>query len=57
MTGIIAMKHFQETFHSGTTGTHVSIIYSFYTVLVLQPTSCHNLRHTVLKSNMAGGLI
>ncbi|KAJ5238401.1 general substrate transporter [Penicillium chermesinum] len=32
MTGVIAIEQFQDTFHTGTTGTSVSIIYSFYTV-------------------------
>ncbi|KAM0806511.1 putative Lactose permease [Seiridium cardinale] len=32
MTGVIAMGHFQNTFHTGTTGTQVSIIFSLYTV-------------------------
>ncbi|KAK3935843.1 general substrate transporter [Diplogelasinospora grovesii] len=32
MTSIIAMPHFQDTFHTGTTGEKVSIIFSLYTV-------------------------
>lgn len=32
MTSILAMKHFQDTFHSGTTGSTVSVIFSLYTV-------------------------
>ncbi|ORY62389.1 lactose permease [Pseudomassariella vexata] len=32
MTAIIAMPHFQNTFHTGTTGTQVSLIFSLYTV-------------------------
>lgn len=32
MTAILAMKPFQDTFHSGTTGIKVSIIFSLYTV-------------------------
>ncbi|KAK0630288.1 general substrate transporter [Bombardia bombarda] len=32
MTSIIAMDHFQNTFHTGTVGTQVAIIFSLYTV-------------------------
>ncbi|KAK4167157.1 putative transporter [Cladorrhinum sp. PSN259] len=32
MTSILAMKHFQNTFHSGDTGSTVSVIFSLYTV-------------------------
>ncbi|ORY28829.1 lactose permease [Naematelia encephala] len=32
MTAILAMPHFQDTFHSGTTGTKVSVIFSLYTI-------------------------
>ncbi|OAA56239.1 General substrate transporter [Niveomyces insectorum RCEF 264] len=32
MTSLIAMPHFQDTFHSGTTGPQVSVIFSLYTV-------------------------
>ncbi|WRT69911.1 uncharacterized protein IL334_006902 [Kwoniella shivajii] len=32
MTAVLAMPHFQNTFHSGTTGTKVSIIFAMYTV-------------------------
>ncbi|WWD22920.1 hypothetical protein CI109_107415 [Kwoniella shandongensis] len=32
MTAVLAMPHFQNTFHSGTTGTKVSVIFSLYTV-------------------------
>ncbi len=32
MTSIIAMPHFQRTFHSGTTGSQVAVIFSLYTV-------------------------
>jgi hypothetical protein len=35
MTSIIAMPHFQDTFHTGTTGEKVAIIFSLYTVYVL----------------------
>ena len=34
MTAVIAMTRFQDTFHSGTTGTQVSVIFSLYTVYV-----------------------
>ncbi|KAI5861407.1 general substrate transporter [Durotheca rogersii] len=32
LTGVIAMQHFQNTFHSGTTGPSVSVMFSLYTV-------------------------
>ncbi|KAI1208558.1 general substrate transporter [Annulohypoxylon truncatum] len=32
LTGIVAMSHFQDTFHSGKTGTIVAIMFSLYTV-------------------------
>jgi len=32
MTGLIAMEQFQNVFHSGTTGSTVSVIFSMYTV-------------------------
>ncbi|KAI1102900.1 general substrate transporter [Jackrogersella minutella] len=32
LTGIVAMDHFQSTFHSGKTGTIVAIMFSLYTV-------------------------
>ncbi|KAL1848913.1 hypothetical protein VTK73DRAFT_9984 [Phialemonium thermophilum] len=32
MTSVLAMDHFQKTFHSGTTGPKVSVIFSLYTV-------------------------
>ncbi len=32
MTSILAMPFFQNTFHSGTTGQKVSVIFSMYTV-------------------------
>ncbi|KAK8844527.1 hypothetical protein IAR55_006373 [Kwoniella newhampshirensis] len=32
MTAVLAMPHFQNTFHSGTTGSKVSVIFSLYTV-------------------------
>ncbi|KAI1446151.1 general substrate transporter [Annulohypoxylon stygium] len=32
LTGIVAMEHFQDTFHSGKTGTIVAIMFSLYTV-------------------------
>jgi hypothetical protein len=32
MSAILAMDHFQNTFHSGTTGIKVSLIFSLYTV-------------------------
>ncbi|WWC66064.1 uncharacterized protein I303_108686 [Kwoniella dejecticola CBS 10117] len=32
MTAVLAMPHFQNTFHSGTTGPKVSVIFSLYTV-------------------------
>ncbi|KAH9907176.1 lactose permease [Xylariomycetidae sp. FL2044] len=32
LTGVIAMDHFQNTFHSGTTGTIVAVMFSLYTV-------------------------
>lgn len=32
LTGIIAMEHFQNTFHSGKTGTLVALMFSLYTV-------------------------
>lgn len=32
MTALIAMPHFQDTFHSGTDGPQVSVIFSLYTV-------------------------
>lgn len=32
MTGIIAMEHFQSTFHTSSTGTQVAVMYSLYTV-------------------------
>ncbi|KAI2609894.1 general substrate transporter [Hypoxylon fragiforme] len=32
LTGVIAMPHFQNTFHSGKTGTLVAIMFSLYTV-------------------------
>ncbi|KAK3393329.1 general substrate transporter [Podospora didyma] len=32
MTSILAMKHFQNVFQTGTTGTQVSVIFSLYTV-------------------------
>ncbi|KAI6091607.1 general substrate transporter [Hypoxylon rubiginosum] len=32
LTGVIAMEHFQNTFHSGKTGTLVSLMFSLYTV-------------------------
>ena len=35
MTSIIAMKPFQDTFHSKTTGNTVAIMFSMYTVSVL----------------------
>ena len=34
LTGIVAMKQFQNVFHSGTTGPTVSVLFSLYTVLV-----------------------
>ncbi|XDG06302.1 hypothetical protein ABKA04_005917 [Annulohypoxylon sp. FPYF3050] len=32
LTGIVAMEHFQDTFHSGKTGTIVALMFSLYTV-------------------------
>lgn len=32
MSAILAMPHFQNTFHSDTTGIKVSIIFALYTV-------------------------
>ncbi|KAI1651144.1 general substrate transporter [Daldinia loculata] len=32
LTGIVAMEHFQNTFHSGKTGTLVALMFSLYTV-------------------------
>jgi MFS family permease len=32
MTSVIAMPHFQDVFHCGTTGSQVSVIFSLYTV-------------------------
>ncbi|KAI0839666.1 general substrate transporter [Hypoxylon sp. FL0890] len=32
LTGVVAMDHFQNTFHSGRTGTLVAIMFSLYTV-------------------------
>ncbi|KAI1416423.1 general substrate transporter [Hypoxylon sp. FL1857] len=32
LTGVVAMDHFQNTFHSGKTGTLVAIMFSLYTV-------------------------
>ncbi|KAI1840534.1 hypothetical protein JX266_013263 [Neoarthrinium moseri] len=32
LTSIIAMKHFQSTFHTGPTGTKVAVMFSLYTV-------------------------
>ncbi|KAI1334096.1 lactose permease [Xylariaceae sp. FL0016] len=32
LTGVIAMEHFQNVFHSGTTGTLVAVMFSLYTV-------------------------
>ncbi|KAI0113102.1 general substrate transporter [Daldinia grandis] len=32
LTGIVAMEHFQNTFHSGKTGTIVALMFSLYTV-------------------------
>ncbi|KAI0015303.1 lactose permease [Xylariomycetidae sp. FL0641] len=32
LTGVVAMDYFQSTFHSGTTGTLVAIMFSMYTV-------------------------
>ncbi|KAI1380504.1 general substrate transporter [Hypoxylon crocopeplum] len=32
LTGVVAMDHFQRTFHSGTTGTVVALMFSLYTV-------------------------
>ncbi|KAI2628662.1 general substrate transporter [Hypoxylon sp. NC1633] len=32
LTGIVAMDHFQSTFHSGKTGTLVALMFSLYTV-------------------------
>ncbi|KAI1472957.1 general substrate transporter [Daldinia caldariorum] len=32
LTGIVAMDHFQNTFHSGKTGTLVALMFSLYTV-------------------------
>jgi MFS family permease len=34
MTGVLAMTYFQSTFHTGTTGPKVSVVFSLYTVLV-----------------------
>jgi hypothetical protein len=32
MTAIIAMPHFQNTFHTGTVGPQVAVVFSLYTV-------------------------
>ncbi|KAI0386476.1 general substrate transporter [Hypomontagnella monticulosa] len=32
LTGVVAMDHFQNTFHSGKTGTLVAVMFSLYTV-------------------------
>jgi MFS family permease len=34
MTAIIAMPHFQNVFHTGTTGPQVAVVFSLYTVYV-----------------------
>jgi len=43
MSAILAMPHFQNTFHSGTTGIKVSIIFALYTVSVTDQINQHKL--------------